>query len=360
MIIDRYLFKEIRFNLFAVLSVLLLIFASKHFVRYMSDAASGSLPTEFIFKLLSLFTLSYLVLIVPFSLYIAILITLGRLYKDSEMTAFAACGIGIPRVTRSAFWFSVVLAVVMSILSLWVSPWAERKQYEMRDQAASESEVSFIAPGRFHEIRGGQGVFYIESVAPDEHTMREIFVHLEDNGKTDVFSADAGFHDINPVSGTQYIVLQGGHRLEILPEFRGYRVHQYVEAGVQIAQPDAAPGQVRTVAKPTEDLLGSDDLADIAELQWRISMPIACILLTVLAVLLSKTDPRQGRFSKLFIALVIYLFYVYMMMLTRAWIAKGMFPASIGLWWLHGVVLGLILVLMYFQFGWRSKRLSRT
>ncbi len=357
MIIDRYLFKEITISLVSVATVLLLIFSSKHFVRYMSDAAAGDLPTSMIFQLLSLFTLSYLVLIVPFAAYLAVIITLGRLYKDNEITAAEACGLGLPRIIQSFFYLSLILAFLVGVLSIWVVPWAEVAQHNIRDQARAESEFGFIAPGRFHEIRGGRGVFYVENIAEQTGSMSKVFVYLKgkgkEKGKTDVFSSLTGYMELNKETGSHFIVLEDGFRFEVLAEDEGYRLYDYKKTGIRIAQEVTRSGRVKIVERTTASLFGDESAAAQAELHWRIAMPISCVLLIMMAVLLSKTNPRQGRFGKLFTALLAYIAYVYTLMLTRSALKQGDIPMFLGMWWVHALALVFIFILLGNQLGWR-------
>lgn len=353
MIIDRYLFKEIIISLISVTTVLLLIFSSKHFVRYMSDAAAGELPTSMIFQLLSLFTLSYLVLIVPFAMYLAVIITFGRFYKDNEITAAEACGIGLPRLIQSVFYLSFLLSIFVGTLSLWVAPWAETAQYNIRDQAKLESEFGFIAPGRFHEIRGGKGVFYIEDISTQSGQMKKVFVYLNDDGKTDIFSSLTGYLELDKETGSHYIVLENGFRFEALPDDEGYRLHDYDRSGIRIAQQEASSGSLKIIERSTSSLWDDGSTQAQAELHWRLAMPISTILLTLMAVLLSKTNPRQGRFGKLFVALLAYIAYIYVLMLTKTGLKNGDIPLMLGMWWVHGLALLFIFVLLGNQFGWR-------
>lgn len=356
-IIDRYLFKEIIISLISVITVLLLIFSSKHFVRYMSDAAAGELPTSMIFQLLSLFTLSYLVLIVPFAIYLAVIITLGRFYKDNEITAAEACGLGLPRIIKSIFYLSLILSFLVGVLSIWVAPWAEAKQYNIRDQARAESEFGFIVPGRFHEIRGGRGVFYIEEIADPKSMqsgeMSKVFVYLNAGAKLDVFSSLTGYIEIDKETGSRFIVLQDGFRFEVVADGGGYRLYKYKKSGIRVMQEATDSGKVKIVERRTASLIDDESAAAQAELHWRIAMPISSILLTIMAVLLSKTNPRQGRFAKLFVALLAYIAYVYVLMLTRSALKQGDIPLFLGMWWVHALAIVFIIVLLGKQFGWR-------
>lgn len=350
MIIDRYLFKETIVTWLSVLLVLLLIFCSKHFVRYMSYAAAGDLPTSMILQLLSLFTLSYLVLIVPFAFYMAIIITLGRLYKENEITAAEACGIGIPRITKSIFFVSLLLTTLVGVLSIWIAPWAEYTQYEIRHKAEAESELSFIAPGRFHEIRGGQGVFYIEDLSKDKSRMVNLFVQIDDKDKTNVFTSKSGFLKHDPKSRDYFLVMENGFRFEYF-KTGGFRQFQYKESGIRIYEENTDRQIDEVIATSTWDLLFRHDVKSIAEVQWRISMPLSCMILSLIAVLLSRTEPRQGRYGKLFLSLLVYIAYVYSLMVSKSWISNGTISPLIGMWWAHLLAVMYIIRLAKQQFG---------
>jgi len=349
-IIDRYLFKETIFTWLSVLLVLLLIFCSKHFVRYMSDAAAGELPTAMIIQLLSLFTISYLALLIPFAFYLAIIITLGRLYKENEITAAEACGIGIPRITKSIFQLSLALALLVGILSLGIAPWAEYSQYEIRNQAKSEAELSFISPGKFHEIRGNRGVFYIEEMSANNSQMMNLFVQIKENNKTDIFTSRTGFLKRDEASGDYFLVMKDGFRFEYFSN-GGFRQHQYEESGVRIYQSSMDGDINKIIAQSTAKLISMDGNESMAEIQWRLSMPISCVLLALIAVLLSRTGPRDGRFGKLFLALLVYIAYVYSLMASKSLLGHGEIPAFVGLLWPHIIALMLIVYLAKNQFG---------
>jgi len=350
-IVNRYFIKEVNTSFLAVLGVLLVIFASKHFVRYMSDAAAGELPTYMIVKLLSLFTLSALVLMIPLALFIAILISLGRMYKDSEMTALEACGIGVPHFMKTAGYVAVFWGGLVAVIALWLGPWSEERQYEIRDEAAVEAEFSFLEAGRFHEIRDGAGVFYIEKMSANKKRMQNVFVYLDDAGKVDIFSAKSGRQKIDKRNGVRYIILEDGFRFEALPQNKGYRIHEYQESGIRIAQRVIEKTEYSVVAWPTAKLLNDTGPQQIAELQWRLSMPIAVFLLTFIAVLLSRTNPRQGRFANLFLALLVFIGYMYLLMLSRSWIKSEQISPYLGMWWVHGLGVVFLLLLMVRQFG---------
>ena len=353
MVVDRYFAKETLSVLASVLSVLVIIFASKHFVRYMSDAAAGELPTYLILKLLSLFTLASLVLMLPFAIFMAVVMALGRMYRDSEVVALEACGVGTPRIIQAAGLLGAGVALVVAVLSLGVAPWAEKQQYALRDVALAESEYSLIEGGRFHEIRDGQGIFYVERTSDDGRRMENVFVRIMENGKLDVFTAKSGFQRVDAETGARYIVLENGYRYEELANHAGFRVHEYRESGIRIEQQVISRNVDPIVARSSWALLSSDDPRELAEFHWRLGMPISSLILAIIAVPLAKARPRQGRYAKLVIGLLVYIAYTYSLMLGRSWLEKGVIPPMMGLWWAHAAALLLFAALLVRQFGWR-------
>ncbi len=354
-LVNRYLSKEILGTLAGVLVVLLLIFTSKHFVRYLSEAAAGMLPTGLIFKILFFYIISSLIFMLPFALYISVLVALGRMYQDSEITAMEACGIGMPRITGKVASFALVFAALVAAMSMWVSPWAERQQNLIRVQARAESEVGLISAGRFHPILNGKGVFYAEQISDDQVAMKNIFIQVQGDEKLDVFSAASGSLTVDRATGDRFVVLRDGYRYEWLPGNAGYRIYKYKESGVRVFQPEAETGGDSRAAMSMGQLLHSSDPRDAAELQWRISMPISAILLALLGVALSRTNPRSGRFAKLLVALILYALYFNMMTVSQSWLEKGMISPVAGLWWVHLLLAALIAVILARQFGvkWR-------
>ncbi len=353
MVIQRYLIKEVLQTLLAVLAVLLLIFLSRHFARYLAEAAAGELPTELVLRLLTTLTLSSSVLLVPFAFYIAVLLAFGRLYRDNEMTALAASGMGAVRVLRPMALLSAVVAALVAGLSMVVSPWAVEQSLQLREQAEMQSELANIGAGQFRDIGANRGVFYIESLSADKKLMNHVFVKNTTPGGDDLFIANHGYQYTDPQSGDSFLVLLDGRRYQGNPTAEHFRIHEYAKASVRME-----PKQVRLRARhrdaqPTRALLGSDNIQDIAELQWRISMPVSALLLGLLAVLVSRTSPREGRYGRLLGAILIYIIYNNLMGFAQNGLQRGSVPPVLGMWWVHALLIIVIAGLAAHQSGWR-------
>ena len=360
MIISRYLLREVLLALFAVSGVLYVIYVSNRLIRFFSDSESGGLPTAAIPQLLALKSLSNLMMLLPLAFFIAVLIALGRLYKDNEMMALAACGVGVGRLRRTILWLAFGFAGVVAALSLYAGPLAEELSYRIQDRVKADVDVTSIAAGRFRELHSGQMIFYVESMSDDHKTMQNVFVQTRRKGILNVITAARGRQQVDPHSGDTYLILEDGYRYEGQPGDPQYKIIHFATHGILLEEQQITPTARKVVASSTPALWGKSGSYEKAELQWRIAMPLATILLAALAVPLSRSGPRQGRFAKLFLAVVIYAIYMNFLAVARSWVEHGVISAGWGLWWVHGSLLAVIVVLMVRQAGmpWLMLRLS--
>jgi len=352
-IIERYLFKEILQTFLAVTGILLVIYISNRFIRFLSEADAGTLATDAVLQLLLLKSVNAMVLILPLALYLAIMLALGRLYKDSEMTALAACGIGPARLLKNILIFSVIFAAGVAAVSWYVAPWAEEKSSQLLDQAEAIADLKGVAAGNFKEVNDGSLVFYIEDLSKDQSEMNNIFIHSEKDGKQGIISAPIARHRIDPKTGDRFVVLMDGYRYEGTPGNADFKILQYKEHAIRVEEKAVVPSQRKLAATPTATLWESDALADKAEIQWRMAMPVATVLLTLLAVPLSRTNPRQGRYAKLFAGILVYVIYSNLLGVGRAWLERGVMPAELGLWWVHGLLMMGVIFFIVQQSGIR-------
>jgi len=353
-VIQRYLAKEVLQTLFAVMTVLLLIFMARYFSLYLADASVGEISGEIVFEMLLLRTITSLSVMLPFGLFVAVLLAFGRLYKDSEMTALAACGVGHGRVMSTVGFIGLLCAAVVAALSFWWTPWAHEKALQVREQAQAGTAFESVSAGQFNKIGGARQVFYVEGLSDDHKQLQNVFVQtISDNGQLDIFSARSGYQTIDPQSGIRYLVLVDGYRYQGLPGSVDFKIHQYEKNAVRLEEMSATPLRRKHWSIPTHDLWDSTRLSDMAELQWRFAMPLATVLLALLAVMLSRTSPRQGRFAKLFVAILIFVTYYNTLGVSMSWVQRGVIAPALGLWWVHGVLAVLIGILAIRHWGRR-------
>ncbi len=346
MIIERYLFKELAGTLFAVTTVLFLIFVSSWFARLLGQVASGSIQADVIFLLLSLKSVDALMILLPLSFYLAVLLAFGRLYKDSEMTAMLACGVSLTRITRLVFLMGVGFALIVAVVSLYLGPWAKSERYLLQERMSSNSGLEAIAAGQFREMGSGDVVFYAERLSDDGESMENVFIQGVRQGNLNLIVAERG-SQTTEADGGRYLLLKNGHRYEGEPGQADFRIIKFREHKVLVKQ---APETVFTVdsvvAKSTLALWQSGRPHELAELQWRISMPLSVVLLALLAVFLSRTSPRQGRYAKLFLGILVYVGYSNLLGVAKTWVERGKVDVLIGVWWVHLLLLAVVVLLM--------------
>lgn len=359
-LVDRYLVRQILLALVAVALVLLFIFVSNRLVHYLAHAAAGQLPAGVIFELLALKTVKYLILLLPLAFYLAVLLVLGRMYKDSEMAALASCGVGPTRLYRPVLWVALPMALIQGWLSLHVVPWSDRLETRMIARAESRVDIAAVSPGRFHEGHQGQQVIYVERITGGDQ-LHNVFIHVRHHDHIVLLSAKRGYIETDKTNGARYLVLVNGNRYEGLPGSAKFRILHFAKHGMLLrgAPVVAAPPKLNDL--PTAQLWGSRDPHKLAELQWRISIPLAAVVLGLLAVPVGRVNPRKGTYGKLFVAVILYVFYFNVLVLARTWMENGKTPLVLGLWWVHGSVLLLTAVLLIRQHGaaWVWMRLKR-
>jgi lipopolysaccharide export system permease protein len=346
MVLSRYLSREILYTLIALLIMLLLIFISAWFIRYLGQASAGDLPAEFIFQLLALKMVSIFSILLPLAFFLAILLALGRLYADNEMTAMAACGIGIPFVLRRVFGLGVATALVVGLFSLLLSPWAEEKKNQLQNDAIRLAEITGIAAGRFQDFQQGRSVFYAERVLPQNGTLEGVFIATESNQRKIIVASRQAYQHTDPANGARMVVLANGERYEGTPGSADFSVTHFEKASFRLVSENGAPSKIKLAATGSLELWESPNLSEQAELQIRLSAPLGVLLLAPLAALMAHSSPRRGRYAKVFIAVLVYFVYHNLLRIAEKWLERGQVPLEVGVWWVHGLLLLAVLALL--------------
>lgn len=333
----------------AVTTVLFLIFVSTWFARLLGQVAAGDVNSQLVFMLLGLKSIDALMILLPLALYLAVLLALGRLYKDSEMTAMFACGVSPLRVAKLVFWFALGFALIVSSISLFAGPWAKAERYQLQGQMEAASGLEMVAGGQFRELVDGKLVFYAERLSDDGATMENVFIQESGRERQNVIVAPRAQNVTDPAHGGSYLVLEDGYRYEGNPGDADFRVVEFKRHGVRIKEPNAVIEISEIPAMSTLQLMRTDNQWAQAEVQWRWSMPVSTVLLAMLAVFLSRTNPRQGRFAKFFVGILVYVIYSNLLGVARSWLEKGTIPPQYGLWIIHALVAAVIITILIMQ-----------
>lgn len=350
MIIQRYLQREILATFIGVALLLSLIFLSGTFMRVLSDASAGTYPAAVVFKLFALKSIGNLAFILPLTFFIAVLLALGRFYRDSEMTVLYACGIGPEQIYRSVMRVALVVALLLVFLALYLALWSKERSHQIFDEVRSRSQVEGIAAGRFNKVGAGDELVYVESVSSDHGELSNVFAYGKPDQIQQLLTARVAYQQ--DTYGQRYLVFVDGNRYEGQPGAADFKVITFQEHGIRLAERDVVTSEPPRQAISSLDLWHSSAAADVAELHWRLAVPISAILFGLLAVPLSRTSPREGRYGRLFIAILVYIVYNNMLTVGKTFITRGEVNPVAGLWWVHGLVLALLAFIV-----WRQQRL---
>lgn len=368
LIIFRYLIREVLTTMTAVSLVLLLIILGGRFIDLFEDIAEGSLSLDFLWSLLLLQLPSVLELILPLAFFLAVMLAYGRLYQENEMGVLLACGFS----PRKLLWFTLCaglfVAAIVGSFSLWLTPQSEARAYAIFEDQKKRMDFSTIKSGRFQKFSGGQ-VVYSEALVEDNTRMQGVFLarELKDSSgrtRTAVFRAEQGYQYLDPDTGSRFLVLENGARSEGQAGWGDFNFLSFERYAVRLAEKDSGRHNVKVRQLPTAQIWGSDNPAHQAGVQWRISLPLMVIVVTLMAVPLSYVRPRQGRFAKLFPAVFLHIFYLSGLISVQGMIEKGKLDPAIGMWSVHLVFVLIAIALLWndylFSKGGKSGKVRST
>lgn len=348
--LDRYIFREVAVTCIAVTVVLLVILLSNQLARVLSQAAANDFPREIVLSLIALTSAGYLTVIVPIGFFLSIMLALGRLYHESEMAAIQSCGVGPVGLFRPIGLLGLGIAALLVWLSFWAIPEAASRAQQIRAEALRDAQFGALEPGRFRTFGGGSVVFYAERV-DDNHILHNVNVFVDrtdepgNEGKLEIWVATRA-EQKGAGQADQTFILYDGRRYEGVPGSGEFRVIQFAEGGIPIRLGELSNSASKAELKTTSMLLQSSDPSDVAELQWRISTPILAVVLMVLAVPLARLWPRQGRFGRIGVAILVYFLYSQLLAAARTWVESSVVPELVGIWWVHAIALCLGLWLL--------------
>ena len=326
----------------AIFTALIVIFITFSLSRFLVEADAGLLQPGEVARLTLFKSIISLDVLLPLSLFLAVMTGLGRLYTDSEIYAMRASGISEARLLRPLMRMALVLAVVVALLSTWARPWAYAESYALKATAEASAETGRIKATRFYDFGDGERTVFIEHIAENGRDLQGIFVRTRKGEDLQVITAANGVfeHMYKPML----------HRLQL----NDARVLRKVQDGTDLsaefgtftlwlsAESPKSPGyKVKSAA--TIALSQSSDNVDRAEFQWRLSTPVSALLLALAAIPLSRSRPRQGRYAKMLLALVIYAVYFNLLDVSRSWVEQG---SSAYIWWVPGL-LSLVVIGLY-------------
>jgi lipopolysaccharide export system permease protein len=364
MLFDSTVRKELSKSFGATLVVILTIVLTSFLIRTVGQAADGAIAPQDVVLLLGYATLGNLSTFMALSLFIAVVLTLGRMYRDSEMAIWFASGVSLSRFVRPVLRTSWPVLLVVAVLLLWVWPWGNRSSMELRDRYQQRSDLSRVTPGVFQTSNDGQRVFFIErdnkGDADSKAQARNIFILMQQAQGESVTSAKSG--RLEAVGGDRFLVLEKGQRNDVdqnssertLSSFEHYRV--LASEGAAQAAESLPPKAMATL-----DLINKPSARHDAELTWRFGLLLGAANLLLLGVGLAATNPRRASNWSLLFALLAFVVYYNLINLSQAWVAGGRMSMWVALVVLHGSALAAAWALLWWRehaavFHWGRRR----
>ncbi|WP_371373301.1 LPS export ABC transporter permease LptF [Thalassotalea aquiviva] len=346
MIIFRYLLNEVSRTQLGVFLVLMTIFVSQKFVRILGDASEGGIPGQMVMTFIGLTVPHLIGLLLPLSLFLGILLAYGRIYADNEMSVLHACGVSEWYVVRVTLVAALFTAMITGLFTLYLSPYAAEQEYQVKEELSKDVGLSSLISGRFQKTSDEKAVIFVHSIE-DKNALKKVFVaHLpedletETNSSVSLIYASSG-QIVEMEDGAQRLILENGNRYEKSAQHNTFNMVNFGKYEMQIQDQKAEYKRRKLEALPTLTLLNDTSKEAIAEVQWRFAFPISVFILTLIAVPLSVVNPRQGKFAKMFPALLLFLGYFLALTSARSAVEDGVIATQVGLWPIHLIALFL-------------------
>lgn len=349
MILDRYLRREISGPLLGVSLTLVVVFTTYSLSVFLTDASSGLIGPAQVATLTGLKALIALEVLLPIGLYVAVLVGMGRLYSDSEMDALRSAGVGEMRLLWPVLRLALLLALLVALLSTVIRPWAYTTSYRLREEAKVESEIDRIRPGRFYSYDDGRRTVFIERSRGALSRMQGVFIRSRDDSGLEVITAPEGSFSSRISEDRHQLTLRGSTLYKTGndgPDL--FARFDELTLRVPIRQP--MPLTERPKMASTLALSRSTQARERAEYQWRLSTPVSTLLLAMLAIPLSRSRPRAGRFARLLVALILYVLYFNLLGMARTWVEQQTLSS---IWWVPGLLAAITALCLT---PWRSVR----
>ena len=359
MIFERAARRELAQAASGIGVALLAILTSTQLIRLLKDAAGGRIAPEAVASLLGFAALNFMPILLSLTLFVAILLTLSRAYRDSEMVVWFSCGQPLTAWIRPVLKFSWPILLAIAILAGFLSPWANYNTAEYKQRLSARSDVSQVSPGAFREAKRGQRVYFVESLADDASRVGNVFVASLQEGKLGVVMSDTGYHE-TAANGDRFVVLERGRRYEVEPGTPEFKVMEFERYKVRTEDGEAKPTERSPSRLPITELVLDQSTQARGELLWRIGLPVSAIVLALMAIPLSYVNPRAGRSANMLIAILIYAIYSNFISLSQAWVAQGKLSFWVGVWAVHALMALPLLLLFYrrsvVEMPWQRRR----
>jgi lipopolysaccharide export system permease protein len=359
MIIQRYISKEVRWSFLATMLILLLIIVGNTFVKLLAKVSTGDLPLDVLGKMVLLGSISGGLQLVPIALLIGMMLAFGRLYQDHEMEALNAAGTGPFEFYKGIARFVVPLTLIVALLVLWIVPQIETLNNDIKNEVKQRPEAAGIPVGEFMQAGKGKRRFtlFVEALDEEQVVMQRFFMHTLINNEESIVLAEGAILFIDKTNGERVLQISSGSRYSRDLNTDEFKVFQFSEHGVRVP-PLNVSSSLDLDTTPTLQLLREKSLEAKAELHWRFAVILATPVMAFLAFPLSFSTPRQGRFGKLALGILLFAVYFNLLITGVSMLEKGKTPVWLGLWWVHLIFIVLGLWMLKRRYGARRQKAS--
>lgn len=355
MIFQRALQRELVSTAGAVFTTLFTITITVMLIRILGQAAGGRVASTDVVQLIGFSALNYLPIILILTGFITVQLVVSRCYRDSEMVVWFASGVSLTRWIRPILGFGVPIIVLTMLLSLMVTPWANRQSAEFRQRFEKREDISRVSPGKFQESASADRIFFVEGLSGDVSRVQNVFVNTVKDGRNNIVVAKEGTIEID-ARGDKFLVMSKGRRYDGVPSEPDFRLMEFERYGVLVtADSRAVVGDKTARSLSLQTLLAEPTSYNRGELLWRLSLPLMGMLLMLLAVPLSFVNPRAGRSANLIVALLLFVTYSNMVSFFQTSVAREKISFGLAWWPIHLIAMFLIVAM----FAWRLNVNSR-
>ncbi len=361
MVFFWYLTRQLLGTTMALVLVLTTVITTSRFIKYLSDAATGEMAANVLLSALMYRLPGFLDIVLPLSLFLAVLLVYGRMYVDSEMAVVHACGVSPARIMALTLVPGLLVMLLLASFTLVITPFCLAKSERLLNDPDNAWGLNTLVPGRFQRTKTGDKANYTESMSKDHSLMSGLFVasrqqDSEGRPTQSITVAKTGRVIQDRDTGTRYLELMDGVRYEGWPGQRDFSVATFRAFGQQLEQQKASDRvRISSEAKPTASLWGSEKAWDKAALHWRLSLPFVIPVSILLALPLSRSSPRQGRWLKLIPAVLVFMLYLLLLVAMRDSIAVTRLQGVMPLWNVHLVFLSVAFAVMFVG-QWMERR----
>ena len=359
-ILQKYILREWFWTTLAVSIVLIVVLLGAFLGDMLKDIAGGRVPAGLMSMQVLLHMPETLGNILPLAGFVAVMWGLGRLYRDQEMAVMRSSGFGWKQLLTPLFSLMIPLAVILLLLGLNIAPKSALMAEQQLEQAFRSAAVWGLQAGKFHVLRHGELILYAETFEEDGSTLRNIFIKQRQQEREQVWVAKKGRYWMDNDSGDRYLVLEEGKVVDVAPGQLDLKVLSFARNDLRLPEPEFRKRKtVKIDSKSSTELFNNGNPESIAELQWRISPAISVIILGLLAIPLSHSEPREGRGVRIILGILVYLLYGNLLYLCRSWMRDEVLQTYIGMWWVHIVFLFISFVWVRQQGRFRVKAATK-